>query len=116
MVFDLFDQVMLDWDAEEYSKTVTRTVVKDGPPLRTKGKPAVVIPMVITDRKGIIVAWYLPGVLGPHRIVCLSHDILYLCSHSTGRYELCNYGTEEDSQEQSHLQELEVKQSVLFGG
>ena len=56
MVFDLFDQVMLDWDAEEYSKTVTRTVVKDGPPLRTKGKPAVVIPMVITDRKGIIVA------------------------------------------------------------
>lgn len=59
----------MEWDAEEYSRTVTSTVVQDGPPSVKLAGQLVLNPRVIVDKKGRILAWYLPGIMGPHRIV-----------------------------------------------
>lgn len=68
-LFDINFKDVVDWDAEEYSRTVTSSVVQDGPPSVKLAGQLVLNPRVIVDKKGRIVAWYLPGIIGRHRIV-----------------------------------------------
>ncbi|KLO07132.1 hypothetical protein SCHPADRAFT_945522 [Schizopora paradoxa] len=64
---------IVGWDAEEYCTSLKSSRAPTAPPSGAPKGQVISRPTVIADAMGRIVAWYLPGLLGPHRVTDINN-------------------------------------------
>lgn len=94
LIFRLYCSDRLDWDAVRYSDRLTsrptgRNEDKESeiqaayPPPANASNALFSSPMIITDKHGVILGWYLPGLLTPFRQVGFLAGFKFLVNRTT---------------------------------